>query len=166
LIEMAIYTVHEPPLRRGATTAEPDRVRFVRDGFYFWAFLLAPFWMLWRRLWLVAFLYIVAMALVHTGFWYFRLNETAQFVIDMGIALLVGLEASTLQRWTLARRGWKEVATVVGDDLESAERRYFTARTEPQQKPEPAKPAMVSTWGPRNAGNDVVGLFPEPGGPR
>lgn len=162
---MAIYTVHEPPLKAGAPAPDADRVRFVRDGFYLWALVLGPFWMLWRRLWLVAFLYIVAIALLHTAFWYFRLGDGPQFFIDAGIALLIGLEASTLERWTLARRGWKEVATVVGDDLESAERRYFAARTA-QPKPEPAKPAIVSTWGPRGGPNDVVGLFPEPGGPR
>ena len=32
---------------------------FVRDGFYFWAFLLGPLWMLWRRLWLVLVVYLV-----------------------------------------------------------------------------------------------------------
>lgn len=163
---MAVYTVHEPPLKSGTAVPDAERVRFIRDGFYFWAFLLGPLWMLWRRLWLVAFLFVVLLVIVHTSFWYFRFGEWAQFTINTALALLVGLEASTLQRWTLRRRGWNEIATVVGDDLEAAERRYFTARAVPQTKPEPPKPAMVSTWGPRGTPNDVVGLFPEPGGPR
>lgn len=163
---MAVYTVHEPPLRNGTVAPDAERVRFIRDGFYFWAFLLGPLWMLWRRLWLVAFLYLVFIALLHVGFWYFRLGDWPQFVINACVAVLIGLEASTLQRWTLARRGWKEVATVVGDDLESAERRYFTATAVQPPKPEPAKPAMVSTWGPRSTSDEVVGLFPEPGRPR
>ena len=50
---MAIYTVHEPLPRKNETSADPDRFAFVRDGFYFWAFVLGPLWMLWRRLWLV-----------------------------------------------------------------------------------------------------------------
>ena len=37
--------------------ADPERFVFVRDGFYFWAFLLGPVWMLWRRLWLVLRVY-------------------------------------------------------------------------------------------------------------
>ena len=39
---MPIYTVHEPPLRASETTPNPDRFVLVRDGFYFWAFLLTP----------------------------------------------------------------------------------------------------------------------------
>ena len=32
-----------------------------------------------------------------------------------------------MRRWTLARRGWKNLGVVVGDDLEAAERRFFDA---------------------------------------
>ena len=56
---MAIYTVHEPPLRTGAAAPDPERFIFVRDGFSFWAFLFGPLWMLRHRLWLVLLLYIV-----------------------------------------------------------------------------------------------------------
>ena len=45
---MPTYTVHEPPPRKGQS-ADPERFLFVRDGFHFWAFLLAPFWLLARR---------------------------------------------------------------------------------------------------------------------
>ena len=50
---MSVYTVHEPPLRAAEASPDPERFVFVRDGFYFWAFLLTPLWMLWHRLWLV-----------------------------------------------------------------------------------------------------------------
>ena len=43
------------------------------------------------------------------------------------ISLLVGIEAGTLRRFTLARRGWKNVGVVSGYDLEDAERRFFAA---------------------------------------
>ena len=51
--EMTVFTVHEPPPRKNEETASPVRFAFVRDGFYFWAFLLGPVWMLCHRLWLV-----------------------------------------------------------------------------------------------------------------
>ena len=51
---MAVYTVHEPPLKRYETDADPERFVFVRDGFSFWAFLLGPLWMLRHRMWLAA----------------------------------------------------------------------------------------------------------------
>ena len=56
---MSIYTVHEPPLRANEDVPDPERFVFVRDGFSFWAFLLAPLWMLRHRLWLVLIGYVV-----------------------------------------------------------------------------------------------------------
>ncbi|NWG24948.1 MAG: DUF2628 domain-containing protein [Pseudorhodoplanes sp.] len=163
---MAVYTVHEPPAARGAPVPS-DRAVFVRDGFYFWAFLLGPIWMLWRRLWLVLLVYLGIMAGLHAAFWYLDVREVVQFLIDTAIALLIGLEASTLQRWTLARRGWAETASVVGDDLDAAERRYFASRfARTQKENEPGRPGPMTTWGPTRSASDVVGLFPEPGGPR
>ncbi len=41
---MTTFTVHEPPPRKNEETASPVRFAFVRDGFYFWAFLLGPVW--------------------------------------------------------------------------------------------------------------------------
>src|SRR5258708_875014 len=57
--EMKIYTVHVPVTRDGEVSTNPDRFRFVRDGFHFWAFALGPIWMLWRGLWLVLLIYLV-----------------------------------------------------------------------------------------------------------
>src|SRR5690606_15982316 len=61
---MTIYTVHEPRPRRNEDAAPPERYTFVRDGFYFWAFLFGPLWMLWHRLWLVLFLYVIGIGAV------------------------------------------------------------------------------------------------------
>ena len=36
---MAVYTVHQPPLKKFEAAADPERFAFVRDGFSFWAFL-------------------------------------------------------------------------------------------------------------------------------
>src|SRR5687768_3953512 len=55
---MAVYTVHEPP-HEDPAEADTDQFVFVRDGFYFWAFLFGPLWMIWRRLWLVLLLYLI-----------------------------------------------------------------------------------------------------------
>ncbi len=57
---MPVYTVHEPPRRESdADMAHTSRFVFVRDGFHFWAFLLAPFWMLRHRLWLEFIAYLL-----------------------------------------------------------------------------------------------------------
>ena len=97
---MTVYTVHEPRPRKNQDSTDPDRFVFVRDGFYFWAFLLGPLWMLWRGLWLVLLLYLVALVAVQAGFWALGLSAVAQYAVGLLFALLVGFEAASLQRWT------------------------------------------------------------------
>ena len=92
---MKVYTVHEPPARRNERSADPDRFAFVRDGFYFWAFLLGPLWMLWHRLWLVLLIYVVATAAVQAALFALGLSAAVQFAVGVLIALLVGFEAAS-----------------------------------------------------------------------
>ena len=122
---MSIYTVHEPPLKAGESTPDPDRFVFVRDGFSFWAFLLAPLWMLRHRLWLVFVGYVIVAVALQVGLRLIGASSGVIIIVSFLLALLVGFEAATLRRFTLSRRRWNNVAVVVGDDLESAERRFF-----------------------------------------
>lgn len=162
---MPAYTVHEPPPRDGADeAAAADRFVFVRDGFSFWAFLFGPVWMIWRGLWMVLFLYIVAMGAVQVGLWALGASGAVKFAVGFLIALLVGFEAATLRRWTLARRNWIAHDVVVADSQEMAERRFFDAWVARHEKPAPA-PLTAPVPAPyRTAADppDVIGLFPEP----
>ena len=115
---MSVYTVHEPPLLPGEASADPERFAFVRDGFYLWAFLLTPLWMLWRRMWLVFVIAIALVAVVDAAAILLGASSAMVFVINALISLLAAIEGGTLRRWTLARRGWKNVGIVIGDDLE------------------------------------------------
>src|SRR5712691_7650166 len=137
---MAVYTVHEPPLKRYETSGDPDRFVFVRDGFSFWAFLLGPLWMLRHRMWLVLIGYVALAAGLQFGLQRLGVEGAVPAVVGMLVALLVGFEAGTLRRFTLARRRWSNVGVIVGDDREVAEQRFFDA------------------W--------VMGLVPQPGAPR
>ncbi len=167
---MSVYTVYEPPLRAGELTPGPDRFVFVREGFYFWAFVFAPLWMLWHRLWLVLLLYIVIAAGIENASYYAGVGTAGVAVIQLALSFLVGLEASTLRRFTLNRRGFRNVGIVVGDDLESAEQRFFNAWVETESSrpaaPPPASPAPVARVPPVSQPHDIIGLFPEPGGLR
>ena len=152
---MTVYTVHEPRPRRNEDTTAPDRFVFVRDGFYFWAFLLGPLWLLWRRLWLVLLLYLVATAAIQAGLWALGMSGTVKFIVGFLVALLVGFEAASLRRWTLRR--WRNHGVVVGPDLESAERRFFDSWAA-RAPPPPASPPLRMPA----AAPEVIGLFPEP----
>src|SRR3569832_589649 len=99
---MSVYTVHEPPLGAGEASAEPDRFAFVRDGFHIWAFLLTPLWMLWRRMWLVFVIAIALVVMVDAAALAIGASPTTIFIINALISLLAGMEAGTLQRWTLS----------------------------------------------------------------
>jgi len=167
---MSVYTVHEPPLGGGDGSPQPERFKFVPDGFSVWAFLLAPLWMLWHRMWLVFVVYLVVSGGLEALVKALGASNFAATLVGLLISLLVGLEASTLRRFTLSRCGWKTVGVVSGEDLEGAERRFFAAwlRDSPIAQGTPAAvvaqtPALSARM-PQPPG--VIGLFPEPGGSR
>jgi Protein of unknown function (DUF2628) len=168
---MSIYTVHEPPSTDEQAAPDPERLVFVRDGFSFWAFLLTPAWMLWHGLWLVFLGYLVVAALLAVGLHAIGASTGVTLATAALLALLVGFEAATLRRLTLARRRWRNVGIVVGDDMESAERRFFDAWVHGASHAS-AAPAATPTFTSSRAtaagrpASEIIGLFPAPGGSR
>ena len=161
---MSIYTVHAPPPPADETAPDAERFVFVRDGFYFWAFLFAPLWMLRRRQWLVLLIYVLGMSVLEVGLWLIQAPALTHTVVELLIALLIGFEAATLRRWTLRRNGWTELGIVAGANTEAVERRFFDARTAQSAQPSapaaplpPSRPIHVPP-----AASDIIGLFPEP----
>ena len=165
---MPVYTVHEPSRHDSDddTIAHTSRFVFVRDGFHFCAFLLTPIWLLRHRLWLefIAWLLIVAgvtFALRRLG-----IDVMAGGWVGLLIAILVGIEASSLRRWKLARRKFEQVGVVVADDLEMAERRFFDGWMAHGERPTPAFPPAAPAPPPSPfappAATEIIGLFPQP----
>jgi hypothetical protein len=171
---MPTYTVHEPPPRqgeKGESVASPERFVFVRDGFYFWAFVLAPVWLLLRRLWLALVIYLVFSGVLGFALSWLRVSTGLQFLAEVMVALGVGFEAASIWRWTLTRRGWKTLGFVVSEDQEMAERRFYAAwseRTPAKAAAPPSPPPQYAApvWRGPPQPSDVIGLFPEPGGSR
>jgi hypothetical protein len=121
---MRVYTAH---MRRPALDPEED-IRLVKEGFSWPAFFFSFVWALWRRLWLVAAgLFAVEMAvtgvisLLEGDLW-------TQTALSFGFAVLVGMFGNDLERWTLFRRGYLEVAVVTGSSIDAAERRFWEQR--------------------------------------
>jgi hypothetical protein len=180
---MSIYTVYEPPLKAHESAPNPERFVFVRDGFSFWAFLLAPWWMLRHRLWLALTGYVILAIALSVALRFAGASTTVTLIAGALFSLLVGFEAATLRRFKLSRRGWKNVGIVVGDDLESAERRFFDAwvnkswvnkssvnkswadQPAADGAPRASSPAMGVAMA-RRPSSEVIGLFPQPGAPR
>jgi hypothetical protein len=117
---------------------------------------------------------VIDVAMVRLG-----LSGAAIFAVDALLALLLGFEAASLQRWTLSRRNWRQLDIVVADDEEAAERRFFDRWTAKQRAlsndqsavdrggPPPTRdvPGQAFSRPPVPPG-DIIGLFPEPGGSR
>ncbi len=177
---MPVYTVHAPMADGMEARSAADRFVFVRDGFYFWAFLLGPLWLAWHRLWLALIGYLavvvgfaVALALLRTG-------AGTRFTVMLLIALLMGFEAASLWRWTLSRRKWRQLDIVVADDEETAERRLFDRWTSSGRglsndqsaldrgAPPPTRdiPGQAFSRPPPSPHGDIIGLFPQPGASR
>jgi uncharacterized protein DUF2628 len=159
---MPAYAVYEPPMHNSGAADLADRFIFVRDGFSLGAFLFGALWMIWRRLWLVLLIYLVVVAALEYGLVRLGVGTAVRTSVLVLIAFLIGIEAATLRRWTLLRRGWRDCGVVIASDVEMAERRFFDARAV-------RRPATVSTSTPLAApappeGPGVIGLFPEPGG--
>lgn len=176
---MPVYTVHAPTANR-ADIAATDGFAFVRDGFHFWAAVLGPVWLGWHRLWLALIGWIVLMAAIDFGMVRLGVGSGIILLADILLALLLGFEAASLERWALSRRNWRELDIVVADDQEAAERRFFDRWTAKQRalstdqmavdrgappltRDIPGQPFSRPPPVPRN---EIIGLFPDPGASR
>jgi hypothetical protein len=163
---MAVYTVHEPPPKSGGKSVpEPERFVFVRDGFSLAALVFGPLWMLRHRMWLVLLGYGVMVAALGLVL-HLHGSVGVGLIVWALFGLLLGFEAGTLRRFTLGRRGFRNIGIVVGDDLELAERRFFDAwiRKDSSIPAAPSgAPAITPSLRMPHPSSDVLGLFPEPG---
>ncbi|MEP9397658.1 DUF2628 domain-containing protein [Mesorhizobium sp. KR2-14] len=119
---MAAFVVLEPPTR--SASAASERAVLVRDGFSLLAFLVAPLWLLWHRLWVETLLYFaVALALAALG--KFTGHEVAGSLLSLLVSIYFGLEGAALRIAALRRRGWREWGVVEANSAQDAEMRYL-----------------------------------------
>jgi hypothetical protein len=160
---MPVYTVHAPTSVAASRSASADGVVFVRDGFHGWAFLAGPFWLIVNRLWLALAGYLalnVVLTIVLSGL---HASAGTRFAALLLIALLLGLEAATLKRWTLARRGWRQLDVVIADDEDTAERRFFDRWSDKAPdfyQPPVERGGPPPARSPSSAQGEIFGLFP------
>jgi hypothetical protein len=176
---MPVYTVHAP-VTSNWNLQTTDRFTFVRDGFHVWAALFGVVWLAWNRLWLALIGWIVLIIVVDVAMVRFGVGPAAVFLVDCLLALLLGFEASSLKRWTLSRRHWRQLDIVVADDEEAAERRFFDRWTAKQRvpgndlasvdrgAPPPTRdvPGEAFSRSLPPSRDEIIGLFPEPGASR
>jgi hypothetical protein len=164
---MPAFAILEPPAYQHTAIEHAERFIFLPERFSLGAFVFGPLWMIWRRLWVVLIIYLVGVGLIAYGLRLLGINWIAAALVFGLIHLLLGLDATSLVRWTRLRHGWRDCGIVVADDLDMAERRFFDSRTVHRT---PAGPSSMPATGPVPAAQtshpDIIGLFPEPGGGR
>jgi Protein of unknown function (DUF2628) len=176
---MPVYTVHAPQ-SYGDDLRATDKFTFVRDGFHLWAMIFGPLWLIWNRLWIATLGWIVVTAVLDVALVRLGAGRIATWSADVLLAILLGFEAASLQRWTLSRRNWRQLDVVVADDKDAAERRFFDRWTAGRRGPG-YDPLSVERGGPPPTRDvpgqafskppplpegSIIGLFPEPGGQR
>lgn len=111
---MKMWTAHLRP------DAEPI---LVPEGFSWLAMIFGPLWLAAHRAWIPA---AIVLALDVIGA--FLLPEPLSFVLDAGLAILVGLSAHDLRRWSIENRGYLLTHVIAAGDEAEALGRLLTGR--------------------------------------
>lgn len=119
------FTVHEPPNHSSDRIDRAEALEFVRDGFTYSAAALAPVWLIAKQQWLAFVIYLVAITTMLLGLAAIDARPEAFLLVSSALNLLVGFEADTIQRWTLARSGYTMLGTVSGRTQLECERNFL-----------------------------------------
>ncbi|MEI8145999.1 MAG: DUF2628 domain-containing protein [Alphaproteobacteria bacterium] len=150
------FTIHTAPPEQAGVDADA-KVQVVQDSFMPLAFVAPWLYFLTQRMWLEFIGYCALLVAMVVTFWAIGLPETARTVIPILVSFLIGLEASNLKRWNLARRGFEEAAVIVAGSRDEAERRWFNERA---SRLAPTVPNYVGAPMPSPSA-PIFGLFPE-----
>ncbi|SHF59548.1 Protein of unknown function [Kaistia soli DSM 19436] len=161
---MRDYIVLAPPLPSKDGAPEALRLVFVKDGFCWPALLITLPWMLYRRLFVEAALYVLAVT--GLGFLGERIGAPAT-LLAAALPLALGILGNDLRRFALRRRGYAPRGVASGANIDEAEIRYFLGLPEAAAAPLPPR-IPPSAPGPMNSqvGGSVIGLFPQAEGAR
>ena len=123
---MKIFTVHEPPDPSGNSIDRATSLIFLKYGFSWGAFFLAPLYYILKNQWFVFCVYMLALLAI--GVLTALLEQDPQLMtFYMGLMqIFFGFETSTLHRFWLHFRGWKEVGSITGRSQDECERLYFS----------------------------------------
>src|SRR5918994_338488 len=91
------------------------------DGFSWGAFLFSALWFFGHRLWVAGLAVLVAVIAFNALLAALDLRPWAGGLAEILFAVLIGLEANSLRRWTLERRGRPILDVVTARSRDEAE---------------------------------------------
>lgn len=133
---MSLFAIYAKPADVDEPqTLENEDVVLIRDRFSIIACLLTPIWCIWHRLWLELVAYVGVAFIM--GFVAFFVGEAAAGWIGFAVAVLIGLEASSIRGYALSRKGYTYKGDVIAANAAEAEYRYVAGQlVQPSQKEE------------------------------
>jgi hypothetical protein len=137
------YSVHEPPHTAADRVERAEALEFVKDGFEFPAFVLPPFWMASRGIWLGALAYAAAAIVVFASAAWLGVATLWPALAMLVVHLIVGAEADELHRSHLEASGWSTVGHVTGTGALDCERRFYDQWLPSAPMTRPAKPVAL-----------------------
>lgn len=155
---MRTYTLHP---ERDALAGEAyglERAHLVPDGFSWPAFAFGPLWFFFHRLWLAGLGVLVLLAGVALGGRLLGLTPVAASIIALLVSILIGLEASSLRRWTYARVGRPVRDAVIAASTEEAEMKASARWLEGAPLARPSSPPSGGLAVPPS--DLAIGMFP------
>jgi hypothetical protein len=160
---MKTYTLHLPADGQEGDPKALERAELVKDGFTWSAFFFTFLWFFYHRLWLAGIAVLVALLAVGFLFGVLRVPPFQATLAQFLIQILIGLEASSLRRWTLARRGRPAVDVVTASNIDEAATKAFgrfLGASAGVRAPGSAGTAPGLSLAPP-ARQPVIGLFPD-----
>ncbi len=142
---MQTYTVHEGPSRPTDRIDRAEALAFVKDGFSLQAFLLGALWLLMQRLWLGLGLYVAAVVSILSANAWLGLPAMSTLIALIGLHVIVGFEADTIERLGLEQKGWQSLGSVSGTSALDCERRFFDTWLHTQPVLAPSKSPVLNT---------------------
>lgn len=121
LHSMKIYAVYIHPDKQDPYEA----AEFVQEGFNFFAFIFAPVWSLYHRLWWLFILILVINTLTYVAGQHWGVSEDILMPIKLGWAAIIAMNGNDWIAEDLHRRGWVLVDIVTGGTLVAAQQRFY-----------------------------------------
>ncbi len=105
---------------------DPDRdVALVKEGFSWPAFVFGPLWAAFRRLWLAAAGFALALAGIEILAHVVGLDRLTGTALTLGASAVFGWVGNDLRRRKLERQGFVFQAVVAGEDFDAALGRFL-----------------------------------------
>jgi hypothetical protein len=124
---MALYSLHLPHDIPSDAVQAAEKLRVVKDGFSWAAFIFPLPWLLINRLWLWSIVFIAASLLLAFAAMALGTSESVLFPSMLLLSLFIGLEAGRLKSEGLIKRGYSQVASLIARNREEAELKFFSS---------------------------------------